>query len=73
MQFSLVNPPKIFARNASGRKVQISGRAGEIGRFQNILVPDDQEIQHSYCLSGVLSQCPKDGQQDKILWHEQTN
>src|ERR1700752_1972328 len=46
MQFSLVNPPKIFARNTSGRMVQIAGRAGEIGRVENIVVPDDQEIQH---------------------------
>ena len=46
MQFSLVNPPKIFARSSSGRMVQISGRAGEIGKFENIVVPDENEIQH---------------------------
>lgn len=44
MQVSLVNPPKIFARNASGRMVQIAGHPGEVGRFINIVVPDEREI-----------------------------
>jgi hypothetical protein len=45
MQVSLVNPPKIFARNPAGRMVQISGRAGDIGKFENVVVPDQQVIQ----------------------------
>lgn len=45
MQFSLTNPPYIFARNTSGRAVQISGRAGDVGRIANIVVPDQREIQ----------------------------
>jgi len=46
MQFTLVNPPKIFARNASGRVVQISGRAGDVGRFENVVVPEERVIRH---------------------------
>lgn len=44
MHYSFVNPPKIFARNAAGRMVQIAGTPGEIGRFENIVVPDKNEI-----------------------------
>lgn len=44
MQFTLVNPPQIFARSPSGRIVQIAGRAGDVGRFKNIVVPDEREI-----------------------------
>ena len=44
MLVSPVNPPKLFARNAAGRMVQIAGRPGEIGRFENMIVPDAHEI-----------------------------
>ncbi len=46
MQVSLVNPPKIFARNPAGRMVQIAGRAGDIGKFENVVVPDERVICH---------------------------
>jgi len=45
MQFTLVNPPKIFARSASGRMVQIAGRAGDVGRLTRFVVPNEHEIQ----------------------------
>ncbi len=44
MQVSLVNLPKIFARNAAGRMVQIAGRAGDVGKIANVVVPDEREI-----------------------------
>lgn len=44
MQVSLKKAPYIFARNASGRLVQIAGRAGDIGKIDNVVVPDEQEI-----------------------------
>lgn len=46
MQVSLVSPPKIFARNPAGRMVQISGSAGDIGKYENVVVPDEQAIRH---------------------------
>ena len=46
MQVIPVNPPKIFARNPAGRMVQIAGHAGDIGKFDNVVVPDGREIQH---------------------------
>jgi len=46
MQVIPVNPPKIFARNPAGRMVQIAGRAGDIGKIANFVVPDGREIQH---------------------------
>ena len=44
MPYSLDNPPKLSARNAAGRLIQIAGRPGEIGRFDNVVVPDEREI-----------------------------
>jgi hypothetical protein len=44
MQISLKNSPYIFARNASGRVVQIAGRAGDVGKIDNVVVPDKREI-----------------------------
>lgn len=44
MQVSLKKPPYIFARNTSGRVVQIAGSAGDIGKIDNIVVPDEREI-----------------------------
>jgi hypothetical protein len=45
MQVSLTNAPYIFARNASGRVVQISGRAGDVGRIANVVVPNERVVQ----------------------------
>ena len=44
MQYSLVNPPKLYARNAAGRLIQVAGQPGELGRFDNVVVPDAREI-----------------------------
>ena len=45
MRIQLQNPPYIFARNSSGRLVQIAGRAGDVGRIANVVVPDEHTIQ----------------------------
>ncbi len=44
MQSSLGNPPKLYARNAAGRLIQIAGRPGEIGRYDNVVLPDERDI-----------------------------
>ena len=44
MHDSLANPPKLFARSAAGRMVQIAGRPGEVGKLDNVIVPDEREI-----------------------------
>ena len=45
MQVSLTNPPYLFARNPSGRMVQIAGNAGDVGRVANVVVPEERVIQ----------------------------
>lgn len=44
MPVSLKKAPYIFARNAAGRVVQVSGHAGDIGKIENVVVPDEREI-----------------------------
>lgn len=44
MRYSLGNPPKLYARNAAGRLIQIAGRPGEIGRYDNVVLPDERDI-----------------------------
>lgn len=46
MQVILKNAPYIFARHPSGRAVQIAGRAGDVGKIANIVVPDERVISH---------------------------
>jgi len=58
MQFSLVNPPKIFARNSSGRMVQIAGHAGDIGKIANLVVPDERVIHRLRPVISYLQNLP---------------
>lgn len=41
---NLKNAPYIFARNVSGRMVQIAGSAGDVGKIANFVVPPEREI-----------------------------